>query len=362
MVAARRLSKKKRRLCNEKGVEKVVSSGRGQATLQDMKALRDGMRRTARWRAGWMLTAWFGLATMGSAERVFLFIRGADGEAAYGERFSAQIQAWQEALAGSGARCEVIGGSASETASPNEAVRLRERLAALPKEGPDELWLVFIGHGTWDGVEARFNLRGPDVSASEVAEWLEPFQRPLVVINTSSCSGPFLAKLSKPGRIIVTATRGGNEKNYARFGDELAVALKDPAADADQDGQISVLELAVRATHRTVAFYREAGRLATEHALIDDNGDALGTPLEWFRGLRATKKGKGETDGFLARQRVLVASPGAAALTEAQRQESAKIEEKIAALRERKTELPEEDYFNQLEALLLELATAKGIE
>ena len=42
-----------------------------------------------------------------------------------------------------------------------------------------EFWLVFIGHGTYDGHAAKFNLRGPDISAEELAAALKPCQRPL---------------------------------------------------------------------------------------------------------------------------------------------------------------------------------------
>lgn len=340
--------------------QKMVFSRKGVATLRGMSCLRDVTLRTMWIRVGATVVAWLGVASCSWAERTFLLVRGADGEEAYGEKFAAQVKAWQQALAHSDVTCVVIGESAGD-AGKADAVLLQEQLAALRKEGPDDLWVVLIGHGTWDGAEARLNLRGPDVSATELAAWLEPFQRPIVVFNTTSCSGPFLAKLSKRGRVVVTATRGGNEKNYARFGEELAVALSDPAMDADQDGQLSVLELAVGAAQRTAAFYQEAGRLATEHALIDDTGDGQGTPLAWFRGLRAIKKGQGETDGFRARQQILRPSAAIAALTEEQREACIELEEKIAVLREKKASLPEEDYFQQLETLLLQLADAKGI-
>ena len=45
--------------------------------------------------------------------------------------------------------------------------QLKALIQAEPKDGPQPFWLVLIGHGTFDGHEARFNLRGPD--GSEVA-------------------------------------------------------------------------------------------------------------------------------------------------------------------------------------------------
>ena len=58
------------------------------------------------------------------------------------------------------------------------------------KEGQQPLWVVLIGHGTYDGRAAKFNLRGEDVSDAELAAWLEPCRRPLAVINCASASAP----------------------------------------------------------------------------------------------------------------------------------------------------------------------------
>ena len=98
---------------------------------------------------------------------------------------------------------------------------------------------MLIGHGTFNGKEAKFNLRGPDLSATNLAEWLAPVERPVAVIDTSSASGPILNELSKPGRVIITATRSGYEQNYTRFGQFFSKAISDSKADLDKDGQVS---------------------------------------------------------------------------------------------------------------------------
>ena len=82
-------------------------------------------------------------------------------------------------------------------------------LASEPKEGPGEFWLVLVSHGTFDGKEARFDLRGPDLSATELATHLQPFGRPVAVVDTTSASASFLSKLSASNRADVTATRSG---------------------------------------------------------------------------------------------------------------------------------------------------------
>ena len=137
---------------------------------------------------------------------------------------------------------------------------------------------MVIGHGTFDGKEAKFNLRGPDLSAADLAEWLKPFRRPVAVINCASASSPFINKLSATNRVIIAATRSGYEQNYARFGEYISSAVADPQADLDKDGQTSLLEAFLMASRRVAEFYNTEGRLATEHALLDDNGDGLGTP------------------------------------------------------------------------------------
>jgi hypothetical protein len=221
-----------------------------------------------------------------------------------------------------------------------------------------ELWLVFIGHGTFDGRSAKFNLRGPDLSATDLAAALKPCRRPLVVIQCASASGPFLKALSGLRRVIITATRSGYEVNAARFGGYLARAIADPAADLDKDGQTSLLEAYLAASRQVEQFYKEQGRLTTEHALLDDNGDGFGTPAEWFHGTRAVKSaadGK-SVDGVRAEQMFLV--PGA---VERQFQPEVRarrdaLEQKLSALRSRKEKMNEDEYYRQLEDILLEMA------
>jgi len=217
---------------------------------------------------------------------------------------------------------------------------------------------VLIGHGTFDGKEAKFNLRGPDLSAAELADWLKPVRRPLAVINCASSSGPFINKLSATNRVIVTATKSGFEQNYARFGRYMAEAIVDPHADLDRDGQTSVLEAFLMASRRVAEFYDTEGRLATEHALLDDNGDGLGTPADWFRGIRAVKKAKegASADGLRAHQFHLIRSAQEQMLSSELRAKRDELELAIARLRDAKSQMKEDDYYRQLEKLAIEVA------
>jgi hypothetical protein len=201
-------------------------------------------------------------------------------------------------------------------------------------------------------------LRGPDLSATELAEWLKPFRRPVIVIQCASSSSPFLNKLAAPNRVVVTATRSGHEANYARFGRYMAEAIADPAADLDKDGQTSVLEAFIIASRRVGEFYETEGRLATEHALLDDNGDGLGTPADFFRGIRAVKKpaGGGSVDGLRAHQLHLVRSAAELMMPAELREQRDDLELAVARLRDSRTQLGDEEYFRRLETLMRQLA------
>ena len=292
-----------------------------------------------------------------NAERATVIVLvGAPGEEEYGRSFSEWAGALSKAAAKAGAKPVVIGLQTNTAAADRE--QLQQTLAAEPKEGTAELWIVLIGHGTFDGREAKFNLRSNDVAATELANWLQPFHRPLAIINTASASAPFLHKLSGTNRVVVTATRSGSEVNYARFGQYFSAAVGDLEADLDKDGQTSLLEAFLMASRRVKEFYDLEGRLATEHALLDDNGDGFGTPPDWFRGVRAVKSAKdgAALDGFRAHQFHLIRSEAERKLSEETRARRDTLEFSISKLREAKRALPEEVYYEKLEVLLLELA------
>jgi hypothetical protein len=283
-------------------------------------------------------------------------VAGAAGESEFQPDIAQQAAAWDRASKEAGAKHVAIG--SGEPGATDDRTQFKETLAAEPKEGTSELWIVLAGHGTFDGKEAKLNLRGPDVSSTELMEWLKAFKRPIAIIDTTSSSAPFLGKLAGPNRVIVTSTRSGYEMNYSRFGKYLAEALPDMASDLDKDGQISLLEAFLSATHRTTEFYKTEGRLATEHALIDDNGDGLGTPSDWFKGVRASKKAENSApvDGQRAHQFHLVRSRAEQQMTPEVRARRDAIELEISKLRDQKAKMPEDAYYRALEEKLLELA------
>jgi hypothetical protein len=290
-----------------------------------------------------------------ATQAAVIVVVGAPGEEEYGRSFSEWAAAWSTAAAKAGVKEVIIGAQTNSPAVDRE--QFQQTLAAQPKDGA-ELWLVLIGHGTFDGREAKFNLRSNDVSATELAGWLQPFRRPLAIINTASASAPFLQKLSGTNRVVITATRSGSEVNYARFGQYFSSAIADLEADLDKDGQTSLLEAFLMASRRVKEFYDLEGRLATEHALLDDTGDGLGTPPDWFRGVRAVKSAKdgAPLDGLRAHQFHLIRSEAEQKLSVETRARRDAIESSISKLRESKRALPEEVYYEKLEVMLLELA------
>ncbi len=295
-----------------------------------------------------------------------LLVVGAAGEDTYEPIFANCEKLWREAALRGGAEVHTIGlGPVASPESDEDRRAFQKALEPLSQTNPTPAWIVLIGHGTDNGKEAKFNLRGPDFSAAELAAWLKPAQRPLVIVNTASSSGAFLKPLAATNRIVLTATRSGAELNFPRFGQYLAESIGSIQADLDKDRQTSLLEAFLFASRRVADFYKDEGRLATEHALIDDNGDGLGTPSDWFQGVRAVKKAQKNAaasrsddvvDGRRARMLHLISNPEDQKLSPDERARRDGLELKIAALRDRKATLSKDEYYAALEVLLLDLA------
>jgi hypothetical protein len=306
-----------------------------------------------------ILATCLGLAADGGDDRpCVIVVVGAPGTPEYGAQFRAWAAQWEAAAKQGGAESVRIGLDEPRPGTPSDRDRLRAALAEKSAPAEEPLWLVLIGHGTYDGREAKLNLRGPDVAEAELAGWLAPLKRPVAVLDCTSASGPFLNKLSGPNRVVVTATRSGHEQNFARLGQYLAESIADPRADLDKDGQVSLLEAYLTASSRVAEYYTSRSQLATEHPLLDDNGDQLGTPPDWFRGIRATKRAKdgAPLDGIRAHQFHLVRSDREKEMPADLRQRRDRLEQQVAALRDEKPKLSEDAYYQRLEALMVDLA------
>ena len=295
--------------------------------------------------------------TASSNQPTIVVLVGHEGTVEYREPFLQWSQRWQTAAQRAGAVFHMIGRD-GETSGQTDRDQTEKLLASLESKTAAPLWIILIGHGTSDGKSAKFNFRGPDADVETFVRWLNRFERPLAFIQCASASGPFLKALSGPNRVVMTATQSGFEYNFARFGDFLSQAILEPEADLDKDQQVSLLEAYLFASKQVNAYYEQAGRLATEHALLDDNGDGLGTPADWFRGTRAVRRAKEGTpvDGLRANQFCLLENDQERGWTDAQRRQRDELEQQVDQLRSRKAELAPEAYDDALEALLLQLA------
>ena len=152
---------------------------------------------------------------------------------------------------------------------------------------------MLIGHGTFDGVDAKFNLVGPDLESADWAALLRPLPGRLVVVNTTSASFPFLERLAGPRRVVITATDSAAQRFDTVFPEYFIRALTDAAADIDKNGRISIWEAFAAASGHVRRHYQQRGQLSTERALLDDNGDGVGKEVGGSRrGRLATRAGR----------------------------------------------------------------------
>ncbi len=214
----------------------------------------------------------------------------------------------------------------------------------------DQVYVVLFGHGSFDGRDAMLNIARRDLSSADYALLINalPAAR-IVFVNTASASAPFVAALSAPERVVITATRSGTQRNQTIFPRFFVEALSSPSADLDRDGSLSVLEVFNYAAIQTAGHFEGEGLLATEHPLIDDTGDGEGTRLEQ---LRDSQDGHLAAVTFLRRPSL----EGATKMLTAMQQSKEAIEHEIAALKARKSTMNVDAYYDELEVLMLRLA------
>lgn len=216
----------------------------------------------------------------------------------------------------------------------------------------DVVYVALLGHGSYDGQNARFNLPGPDMGPADFEALLQKLPtRQVVFVNASSSSGPFLTELSAPGRTIMTATRSGAEQFTTLFGGYFVDALGAPEADADRNQRVSMLEAFLFATAEVQRAYEREGLLATEHALLDDNGDREGSQ----------EPSLSAADGKLAATLSLGSTADAVPLPDdpqlrALYLERRELERRVEALRLLKDSMDPARYTSELERLVTDLA------
>jgi len=281
------------------------------------------------------------------ADSSALIVRGVAGSPEHETKFDKWTEGTQKALVEkfgfSPDRVIVLSDKKSAQAEIQKAfATLKQQLKPA-----DTFFLFFIGHGSGEDGVYKFNISGPDYTADDYNKLLStlPVGRIVIVLGTPA-SGAAIEKFAGKNRVIITATRSGQEGNDIVFYDYFLEALESPAADEDKDQKISVWEAFKYAVAGTERFYKEEGRLATEHPQISDNGtEKTGvTTKEVPLVARATS--------FQVDRPIVSSDPKLQALLN-QRKE---IEQKIEDLRINKNTIPEVEYDKQMESLLVQLA------
>jgi hypothetical protein len=243
-------------------------------------------------------------------------------------------------------------------ASRDEIAKALETFAGAA--APEDVVVVtLIGHGSFDGRVAKFNLPGPDMAPADFNVLLKQLPaKQIVFVDTTSSSGPFVDELSGPGRTIVTATRNGAEQYDTLFGGYFVEAMTSEAADSDKNQRISVLEAFKYAKAEVARAYEREGLLSTEHALLDDDGDKTGTQDPNATGTATGKTGG--KDGKVAAVVSLGATSSEGLPTDpalrALYVERRDMERRVEALRLLKDSMEPARYASALEKLVTDIA------
>jgi hypothetical protein len=288
------------------------------------------------------------LTLQAHAASYYVIVAGLGGEPDYVQRFTAAANDLDKVYKAAEGTVHVYTLSGAQATS----AQLRATLEGVARDAKaeDDFALILIGHGTFDGVEYKFNLVGLDVSATEIAAMCNRIAaRRQLVVDATSASGGAVHALERPGRAVIAATKSGTEKNATVFARYWVEAFQDPSADTDKSDSISAMEAFTYATKKTAAFYDSQKRLATEHAVFNDtgSGDAVreagngqGMLLSNFTLLR------------LGTSQMAANDPAKRALLD----KKDDLEQKIDTLKYEKAAMDPADYKKQLTDALVELA------
>lgn len=301
-----------------------------------------------------LVVALWSVSEAQAEERWALVLSGASG----GPKYAEQMREWRTGI--SSALVDRYGFSADKvrmlvdetvkTGEQGTAVNVRKMVGEI-RQGltrDDVLLIILLGHGTYDGDVAKFNLVGPDLTAADWAGLLNGLPGRLVVVNTTSASFPFLERLAGSNRIVITATDSGAQKYATVFPEYFVKALGEASSDLDKNGRTSVFEVFEATSAAVKQHYQQRGQLTTERAVFDDNGDGVGREAE-----------APGPDGSMARLLYLDAesptaanNPELAGLIRRRRE----LETEAEALKQKKGAMPEPAWQAEYEKLMIELA------
>jgi hypothetical protein len=296
-----------------------------------------------------------GIPVVAAAEtRWAVIVSGASG----GPKYAEQMRDWRAGIQSAlvdrygfdAAHVRVLVDETVKTGEAANAENVRKLFGEIRKGATkdDFLLLVLLGHGTFDGDVAKFNLVGPDLTTKDWTDLLGGLPGRVAIVNTTEASFPFLAALATKGRIVITATDSVAQKYATVFPEYFVKALKETSTDVDKNGRTSIFEVFAATSAAVKQHYEQRGQLTTERSLIDDNGDG--------QGREADAEGP---DGGLARIAYLDAdsaaenaNPEVAALIRRRRALETQAEE----LKLKKGEMPAAEWQTAFEKLMIELA------
>jgi hypothetical protein len=298
------------------------------------------------------MSAW---ASSAAAEtRWAVIVSGASG----GPKYAEQMRDWRTGIQSAlvdrygfdAAHVRVLVDETVKVGETGNADNVRKLFGEIRKgvTKDDFILIVLLGHGTFDGDVAKFNLVGPDLTTKDWTDLLGGLPARVAVVNTTEASFPFLGALATKGRIVITATDSVAQKYATVFPEYFVKALKETSTDLDKNGRTSIFEVFAATSAAVKQHYEQRGQLTTERSLIDDNGDG--------QGREADAEGP---DGGLARISYLDAesaaenaNPEVAALIRRRRALETQAEE----LKLKKGEMPDAEWQAVFEKLMVELA------
>ncbi len=282
-----------------------------------------------------------GIAPIANAANVTVVIGGLGGSEAFAEKFDNYATAIaDEAKRIASAETDVIllHGSAAK----------KEIITALfdalsTRTDINSFNAYFIGHGSFDGRSYKFNIPGPDINDTELLELLNKVkaQQQLIVAATSS-SGALLEVIDTGDqtvgqRVLITATKNGREKTAVLFPEYLVEALTTPAADTDKNESITALEVFNYANSAVEGYYETEKLLAPEHPRMQgENAESF--ELARYGALLAARDQVPEE--LLATRETLA--------------------NQVSTLRSRKDDIDEDEYFDTLQDLMLQLSDVQS--
>jgi hypothetical protein len=199
-------------------------------------------------------------------DRYAVIVSGATGGQAYAQQYAAWTQTLTTALVERFKFDPARVVSLSESPDPAQAAtaanvrRAFTRLRSQAK-AEDILFVFLLGHGTFDGVDAKFNLVGPDMDLGEWSGLVRAVPSRVIVVNSAPASSPFIEGLSGPRRIVVSATDSVAQRFDTVFPEYFIASFSEEAADIDKnDGSFA---------SRTYLDAPAAGAPPTDEVLVD---------------------------------------------------------------------------------------------